>query len=164
MTVKDVLREEHKALRKAVPGKRRKADVEEGPLAQTFREAMRLWDAQKAQGVTFAERQAGLAKSLKAAWPQVREWKYLCNRCDDTGWEPGICTPQTPCGRPFKLPGQHSDDYTGQGRCSPGHTYVTPCWCEKGQGMRRQLMKQPKPMAAGDFQQAAKTKPTKVGR
>lgn len=164
MTVTDALREAHTLLRKAVPRLRRKAHAEEGQLAAAFREAMVIVDQQKAAGVSQAERLQGLDQVLRAVWPQTREWKYLCERCSDTGWESRICTPEASCGRPFRLPSQRADDYTGQGKCQPGHAYVVPCWCEKGQALRRGLLKQPAPMKPEDFTQAARSKPSRVGR
>lgn len=141
----------------------RKAASGLGPLAQTFTEAMRIWDAQKAEGVEQAERVAGLEKSLRAAWPFEREWKYLCQHCDDTGWTFRTCTQDNPCRRPFKLQGAFSDDYTGRGRCTDGHTFCAPCnWCDKGQTFRRSLEHtKAKPE---DFTQATRSKPTRVGR
>lgn len=148
---------------------RRAASKTLGLLASTFMEAMRIWDAQKADGVSKDERVAGLEKTLREAWPRGREqpWRYLCDRCDDTGWAFHTCTPETPCGRPFKLPASTNKtglkDYTGQGHCTPGHSYVTACWCEKGRAFRPSV-EGTRPASPDDFAQAAKSKPTKVGR
>lgn len=88
-------------------------------LVQTFREAMRLWDAQKADGVSFADRVAGLANSLRQAWPKGREseWKYLCADCSDYGLIMSKCPGDATCGRAK----QHQ-----------AHDVGTPCWCPKG--------------------------------
>jgi hypothetical protein len=144
MSVVDLVKEAHDLLRKAVPGKRRQAHAEEGLLAQTFHEAMRIWDVQKAEGVSFQERVAGLEKTLRAAWPKSRDaaWRYLCDRCDDCGLVIGQCPGDATCGDP-KRHGAHS--------------YGTPCWCEKGN-----QFKQRAPTAA-DYTQAAKSKPVKKG-
>jgi hypothetical protein len=146
MSVVDVLREAHEALRKAVPGKRLKAHREEGLLAQTFHEAMRIWDLQKAEGVSKADRVAGLAKALREAWPKSRDaaWRYLCDRCDDYGLVISQCPGDATCGDP-KPHGAHS--------------YGTPCWCEKGN-----RFKSPAP-SPDDYTQAAKGKsrPVKKG-
>jgi hypothetical protein len=136
----------------------------EGQLAATFREAMRLSDQMKAQGATREERDAFVAKALQAAWPKGREqpWHYLCEVCGDSGWRIRTCVAQS-CGRPFKLPGQASDDHTGQGTCGPNHNYAEPCWCAKGRIQRECLFKQRAPEDV--MARAAKTsKPTKVGR
>jgi hypothetical protein len=111
-------------------------------LGETFVEAMKLWDRMKAEGVSLEERRAVMERTLRAAWPQSRVWHYYCDRCDDTGWHHKTCTSQMPCGRPFKLPKQSADDWTGRGRCAPGHTYVEPCLCEKGRTRLAQLMKE----------------------
>ena len=148
------------ALRGEVARARRGAQKQFGTLAQTFAAAMQIWDQQKAEGVPEAERQAGLEKTLRVAWPQVREWKYLCDRCGDTGYEYRHC-PEIHCGRPFKLPGQKPDDYAGRA-CRVPHGYVVPCACEKGQAIRRVLMKTPPPVNLdADYKQAGLTK---VGR
>ena len=112
-------------------------------IPHTYLEALRLMAAQAAQGVPREERLAGLEHTLRAAWPQTRKWTYLCERCTDTGWALCLCTPETPCGRPFRLPrGSNrsgSLDSTGQGFCAVGHAYVVPCWCARGQACRRGL-------------------------
>jgi hypothetical protein len=165
MTVTDALKAAHDLVRRSVVRKRKAAHLTEGGLASQFAEALDVMDAQKAAGVPFDERVKGLEGVLRASWPQTREWHYVCERCEDTGWWFRICTPELSCGRPFRLPGASGDDYTGRGRCSPGHTYVQPCpTCEKGESRRRGLMHQPRPANPEDFTQAGKSKPTRVGR
>jgi len=144
------LRELHGRLGFAIKTKRKRAKKELCPLAKTFEEAMRIWDADKAHGVPLADRQQHLAQTLRAVWPLTRVWRYVCDRCNDTGWEPRSCTPETHCGRR---------------RCEPGHDYVVPCVCLKGEGRRQQLT--PSALTQGDFEQAGKGKRkgfTKVGR
>lgn len=157
------LAQAHRALSLLLKRTRRDEAKELGPLAETFTAAMRIWDAEVADNVPLETRQQHLQTALKAAWPQTREWHYLCDRCSDTGWEPGNCTPQTPCGRRFRLPEQRWDDHTGQGHCAEGHSFVRPCVCPKGEDRARQL--QPKPKTPEDFQQAGKQqKFKKLGR
>ena len=154
-----------RALSGSVKRKRRQDAAKYGILAQTFGEAMRQWDHQKRDGASLDERQANFEKTLRAAWPQARDWKYLCQRCDDAGWMFRTCTPETPCGRPFTLPPtqSHHPDFTGQGRCSPGHSYVVPCVCSKGQAYARQM--NPPQASPEDFTKSGKTsKPTRPGR
>lgn len=121
----------------------RKASANElGTLAQTFTAAMRIWDAQKAEGVSKAERLEGLEKTLRVAWPQAREWKYLCAECGDLGLVYYECGGGSECGRIKKhLP----------------HTYGRPCFCAKG----AKFAEKPKPQAE-DFKAAGKM--VKVGR
>lgn len=128
--------------RRLVERKRKRAEKTYGPLAQTVMEAIRIFNADKADGVPPDECHARMERTLRAAWPQTRAWKYYCDACSDTGWLARTCFNRS-CGRPFKLPGQRSDDYTGQGRCTEGHEYVQPCSCAKGDERRRSLTRQP---------------------
>lgn len=114
----------------------RKAEPTRGPLARTIVAALEQWDAQKKAGASPEELAANLEKTLRAAWPRRREdsWKFLCERCLDTGFVESHC-PEVPCGRPFRHPGQRSDDYTGQGKCVAPHSYVRPCLCMKGRSL-----------------------------
>lgn len=157
--------EASKALKRSIRGKRKQQAKEWGPLAQTYQAAMQAWDDQKAAGATREELIANLEKTLRAAWPQVRPWQFLCRECGDLGYVFAECTPGTPCGRTFRLPGAASDDYTGRGRCAPGHSYVRPCEsCEKGQRFLAGLMKTPQ-RGPDDFTQAGKSKGfTRMGR
>ena len=114
-------------------------------LGKTFVAAMELWDGQKANGVTLEDRLICLERMLRAAWPQTREWKFLCNTCRDYGLDMGECDGQSgTCGK------QHRH---------LSHEFGTPCWCSAGQKFR----KQPKP-SAEDFTAAGKSTPTRVGR
>jgi hypothetical protein len=144
------LRELHGRLGFAIKAKRKVQQKAYGPLARAYMTAIQVWDADKVTGVPLAERQAHLEQVLRAAWPQTREWHYLCETCRDTGWETCRCTPTTHCGRRV---------------CEPGHDYVQPCGiCPKGEGRRAQL--EPKTPTPGDFQQAGKRKKgfTRLGR
>lgn len=118
-----------------------------GDLAQTFVAAMDIWQAQTAEGLSVHQRVATLTKTLKLAWPQTREWKYLCDACDDYGLRIASCPGDATCGR-MKEHGPHE--------------FGTPCWCAAGKKFRPA----PAPMPE-DFTQAgkAKSKPlTRLGR
>lgn len=117
-----------------------------GPLAQVFMEAMRVWDADKAGGMPLTERFRNLEQTLRAAWPQTREWKYLCRACADVGLEMHVC------------PGL-KDATCGRTNPHYAHEFGTPCWCSAGQRFREKA----KP-TADDFTMAGKSKPTKLGR
>lgn len=112
-------------------------------LAATMAEALRLYAKMRADGVPKQECVDYLEAVLRKCWPNTREWHYLCDSCRDTGWIPRSCTPETPCGRPFKLPPSTNrsgyQDFTGQGRCTPGHDYVVPCFCPRGVPHQRAL-------------------------
>lgn len=141
------LRALHSRLGFAIKTKRKLARKDLGSLAQTYQESMRIWDEEKADGVSLADRQQHLKQSLCAAWPETQLRTYLCERCSDTGWDAKLCTKATPCGRR---------------QCPPGHDYVEPCVCPKGEARQQQL--HPTTTSA-DFQQAGKRKGfTKVGR
>jgi hypothetical protein len=136
-------------------------------LGETFIEAMRLWDKLKAEGMSRDDRLQILEKTIRAAWPQMRQepWHFHCNLCGDTGWRHKVCTASARCGRPFTLPKQSGDDWTGRGRCGEEHTYMEPCLCEKGRQFRANLLKERRD---GDdaIAMAAKAnkQPTRFGR
>ncbi len=132
----------HQAIRRAVRKQRTKEGKEWGVLAATYHEAMRIWDQQLAEGVSLAEREAGLERTLRASWPKGREldWKYLCEACGDYGLVINACPGDATCGR--KKP--HIP-----------HSFGHPCWCSAGK------RHQEKPKGDdGDFRNAGKNKPT----
>lgn len=135
--------------------------ADEGTLGRIYIEVMRRREEMRSDGATSEAIEAFTEKATRGAWPTTREWHYTCDDCSDTGWFFGTCTKRTPCGRPFKFPGQHSDDYTGQGRCSPNHSYVRACHCLNGERRRANLERRPAP---DDFQQAGKSKPKQMSR
>lgn len=135
-------------LQSAVKQARAGSKTKYGALTQTFVAAMAIWDAQKAEGVSRAERLAGLEKTLRAAWPQTRAWKYVCDTCDDYGLEMAQCPGDRTCGREKEhLP----------------HEFGRPCWCGAGNRFRP-----PAKASPDDFAAAGKTpKPkgfTRFGR
>lgn len=132
---------------------RRAAKAQLGPLASTFIEAMRIWDVQKKDGVSEADRVDGLSKSLRAAWPQAppqEAWtyQYACERCSGYGLETLTCPGDATCGR--RKP-------------HLAHDYGTPCWCDAGKRFRAPAKPNPE-----DFSAAGKTPKrsgfAKVGR
>lgn len=135
----------HKTLRKGIRGARKRFQATFGPLAQTYIAAMEIWDTEKADGVPLAERIRHLEQTLRVAWPQTREWKYLCVSCDDVGLIWSSCAGDTTCGR-------HTPHLA--------HVFGRPCFCEKGLRFREK----PKP-TRDDFTAAGKSKPmARVGR
>ncbi len=137
---------EHQALRQGIGPARRQAHREWGALAATYENAMRLWDAQKAHGLSFSQRLTGLDQTLRIAWLQGRgaDWKYLCSRCSDYGFEMHDCPGDATCGRPkAHLP----------------HDYGTPCWCDAGKRFRDKPKR-----SHEDYADAGKTQPSKLGR
>lgn len=141
----------------------------EGVLAQTYMEALRLAQVAREGGASREEAQEIITKALKEAWPKARvePWHYYCEECSDTGWQIKICTPETPCGRPFTLPGAASDDYTGRGRCGPRHTYAHPCYCARGRKIYTALFDRQAPSTEDELTKVGKAKPrpmTRFGR
>lgn len=110
-----------------------------GKLSKVIAEAFTELEEMKQNGVDGPTRAKIFEGIVRDVWPTAREWKYLCEECSDTGWVSGICRPGARCGRPFKLDGQQSGDYTGQGRCVDGHSYANPCFCEKGRKIWKAL-------------------------
>lgn len=91
--------------------------LSESVLGQTIHAALTEWHAQKVAGATLAERVRNLEQTLRAAWPQTREWKYLCETCRDVGLQMQTCPGDATCGRTKRhLP----------------HEFGTPCWCQAG--------------------------------
>lgn len=133
----DQLRDEHRQMRREVPRKRSEAAREDATLGKIYRAAMSIWDGQKAEGMTLADRILNLAKTLRASWPQTREWKYLCE-CSDTGLKMSDCRGDATCGRK---------------QAHMPHEFGAPCWCELGKRFRDK----PKP-SAEDFTAAGKSR------
>jgi hypothetical protein len=154
----------HRTVTRETLARRKAAQRALGPLAETFKAAMEVSEKMRAEGVPRSDREAYVANVLREAWPKGRPepWHYHCEDCSDTGWASRTCQHRS-CGRPFKLPGQAGDDRTGQGTCTPGHSYVEPCRCVKGEERRRQLLKQRRPEDVVDMA-ARGLKFTKVGR
>jgi hypothetical protein len=125
---------------------KRKPTAPDGVLARTYQLAMRLWDAQAADGLSRAHRLVGLEKTLRAAWPQTREWKYLCASCHDYGLVMSVCAGDATCGR-LK---EHAP-----------HEFGRPCWCQAGAKFREKPPADPGTATT----RAAKSKPmVRIGR
>jgi hypothetical protein len=119
-------------------------------LGAVFKEAMRIWDAQKAEGVSLPERLRGLEQTLRAAWPRGRQepWRFNCEQCEDRGLVMSTCpgVAEATCGRE---------------RPHLAHDFGRPCWCEGGARFRPKA----KPTEDDAVASAAKvSKPQKVGR
>jgi len=110
------------SLQQASRAARRKARHEDGTLAATYREAIRFWDAQKADGVSIEARLEGLERTLREAWPRGREqpWVYLCEHCDDRGLHMRECA------------GTARGAICGRIALHEAHEFGTPCLCVKG--------------------------------
>lgn len=134
----------YRSVQQAVRRGRKAVTSKLGPFVASMMEAMRLWDEQKAEGGSLEERRAGMERTLRASWPLTREWKYICDACDDYGLRMQDCPGDATCGRKKEhLP----------------HTFGTPCWCAKGIGFRGKPKAVPE-----DFASAGRSKPTRIGR
>lgn len=127
-------------------------------------DAVRSYEQLVANGMTKADALVSLERTIRAIWPKPKgrtePWKFYCDDCLDTGWMVQTCTPETPCGRPFRLPNARLDDGTGKGRCTSGHSYARACWCAKGRAKQAQLEQRP---PQEDFTAAGRSM-TRVGR
>lgn len=106
-------------------------------LAPAIQAALKVRAEMKAEGAS-ADGDALLEEAVRKHWPHAREWHYLCDGCDDTGWIVYHCTVKARCGREFcarhdAMEGTHYE-----------HTYVRPCMCVKGRA------NQPKPAKSTD--------------
>lgn len=152
-------------LQSTVRQARKRAAQTLGPLAQTMIAALNIWDAEKADGVPKAEREAHLEQTLRAAWPKGRTWVYDCDDCDDTGLILLQCTAKHRCNGistrtdyPGQAPGKYKRLCTLQD--SYEHDYVIPCHCSRGVKWRPVQKNQDDELAAV----GKVTKPTRFGR
>lgn len=122
MNTTDTLREAHRELRKAVPGTRRQAANDDGHLHALGKETFRLWDRMRDAGQSFQERCQFLEGVLRQILRFGREWKYLCQQCDDYGLIIADCGGDSACGR-------H--------RAHLPHVFGTPCTCAKGRAFEQ---------------------------
>jgi hypothetical protein len=144
----DPVRVAHEALKLVAAKRRKKGQAEHGILSQSITEVMRLVDEQKAAGTSKEWQLKTIERTLRAAWPQTRAWKFLCETCSDCGLEIRECPGDATCGR---------------SKAHLAHEFGVPCLCPAGARFRPK----PKP-TPDDFTQAAKTaKPkglTRFGR
>lgn len=98
----------------------------------------------RAKGADQAELDMATERIVRANWHFTREWKYLCQRCQDLGLELFDCPGDATCGRDKPhLP----------------HAYGQPCWCGAGAKFKQ------KPRSEDDFQDAGKVaKPKQLQR
>ena len=120
----------------------------ESVLAATIREAIRFWDAMKAEGASLSQRVSSLEKTLRLCWPTRRPWTYTCETCGDYGLEMSSCD---------------GGERPTCGRSKPhlSHEFGRPCWCAAGARFRQPVRR------VEDFTQAGavtKRQPTRWGR
>jgi len=101
-------------------------------LQTALRDALTLREQMRADGASQVECDALLEEALRAHWPFTREWKYLCELCQDTGLQlerrparvygDALVDVGTPCtcrlGERFKPRRKADDDFIAAGRVS----------------------------------------------
>ena len=120
--------------------------ITESVLGQTIKAALIEWDAQKLAGATLYERRRNLEQTLRAAWPQTREWKFLCQECRDYGLQMMDCPGDATC---------------GSAKPHLAHDYGVPCWCKVG---ARFKAKERTEQTAVESAARVKKSPTRFGR
>jgi len=155
----------HTELRRKIRASRRAQARQLGPLATSYDEMMALSDKLKADSVPAEERQKGIEAVLRQMWPFTRTWKYLCEKCNDTGLIIKVCRQGDRCNgistrsdSPYQEPGKY------QRLCTMNetyeHEYGVPCFCSLGARFRE---KPPQNDPTG-FSDVGKSKPTRIGR
>ncbi len=123
-------------------------------LSKTILDALRERERLKSEGITGEALEAHFEQVVRDAWPKGREWFYICNACDDTGWEYLQCPGDDTCGPSTWRPAANMPCPHRPRKPHAPHPYVRTCFCAKGQEM--------KPSAyAPDFSTATKSKPKK---
>lgn len=117
-------------------------------LASVIEEALNQREQMKAQGMTDAELAEGFEQVVREVWPFTREWKYLCNTCNDTGLELRNCPDGQLCGLGKGKQHEHP------------HEYGVPCFCSLGARFKKRG-----PTPEDDVAKAARTtrKPSRFG-
>ena len=126
---------------------RRKSAQILGPLAETITQALHHRDLQRTAGATPLELAANFEKTIRACWPFTREWKFLCNACDDYGLQMQECAGDTTCGRTHP----HGP-----------HSFGAACWCEKGRRFREKAKTEASAIDAAA--RVKKAQPSRFGR
>ena len=110
------------------------------PLRELIADICEIRAELKRQGASELAIAAGTEDAVRALWPFMREWKYLCPLCDNTGLKLSLETTRV-----------HGETRIWVGR---------PCSCSRGERFRD------RPKAEQDFTAAGKTprQPTRFGR
>lgn len=92
----------------------------------------------RASGLSREDGIAGIASSLREAWPKsVSKFRPACDACDDTGYVDHVCSDQIRCGREVCARNPERQ-----------HGYVTPCHCAKGDRVRPKVRQAEDALAA----------------
>lgn len=115
-------------------------------LGDVITDALRMADELRAGGMTRDQVHAALEQTLREHWPFTREWKYVCQNCDDLGLQMRTCDGQGACGRT---------------RPHLPHDYGQPCYCKAGAKFEKRDRTQQDAIAAAA---RTSTKMTRAGR
>jgi hypothetical protein len=124
--------------------RRRRHDTTSSVLGQTIREALQLRAKMRTDGASEQELAEGFERTVRSAWPFTREWKYLCQNCDDTGGEIRRCS--------------GTDGSCRRDDPHAAHEFLVPCWCSRGKRFRETPKEQTDATAA-----TKRTRPTRAG-
>lgn len=115
-------------------------------LGQLVRDLCEMRAELRSNGADARAVELATERVVRQRFPSVREWKYLCQQCQDYGLETAECPGDRTCGRDKPhLP----------------HAFGRPCWCSAGARFKK---READPEV--DFQQAGKVqrKPSRFGR
>jgi hypothetical protein len=124
--------------------RRKRRESASGPLATAIREALRLRDKMKADGVAPDDIAAGLERLVRDVWPKTREWHYICDLCNDTGLRMYVCQRGQRCNgistridNPRDTPGKYRRLCAMHPDSDYSHDYGEPCICARGDRFKR---------------------------
>lgn len=157
--ITDILAQEHKELRRAAQKARR------DPVARTLGSVVMSAVVEAEQMQTAGADPDAVADALETVvrshWPKPKHrtepWHYVCQLCEDTGWQYHDCPGDATCGPMTVEKMQKSNPHAE-------HQFVTACWCEKGRMFAKNML--PKEKRGGDDTLASvgkTSKPTRWG-
>lgn len=130
-----------------------------GVLSRTIHDALEIREQMKASGTPKDELDAYFEQVVRRSWPFTREWKYLCNQCDDTGRVLMVCRKGARCQGVSTVPG-HTRICAKEPDSDYEHEYGEPCYCSLGQRFKSR----PKTQVDELAQIGKVSKPTRFGR
>jgi len=163
----EALKAAHASIQRRVREARRK-DGDASTLGSIVMEAIVYRDTLRDKGVQQADLDAGLEAVIRGSWPKAQNrtepWRYLCERCGDTGLRMVTCTPRFRCGgigTRTDGPGDRAGKYRRLcvGSADYEHDYGVACECVKGDRFREGRARPEE-----DFTTATKSKPKPMAK
>lgn len=113
--------------KKAVRAARRAfAKSPDSAFVRTMRTVIADYLKAREQGITREEGIRGIEAALREVWPKnTSRFTPNCDVCDDIGWAYHQCVDGNRCGRESCARNPERE-----------HSYVTPCYCAKGERFR----------------------------